>query len=616
VKSLKSLSVAVLRNAGLLCDVDTTRDEIRLIARIEKEGEPFLTVTLPTFRRDFERSLAAGRIVDDFSTAFKRHRARSGLPLFLGGFLRRVFDCDGTLLGCPSIEAIRALRQITGLFEKFFEVCDEKHERASIEAYRVCEEEMRDVWIDPGLLRELSLVAHWLFGVQFRTLDDLCRQGDLIPRHGPGATAEGLVGNNKYDIPSWPKRLDLEFPAADYVIAGYSHDRVLQSISMPEPESETPVRVVSVPKTASKARIIAIEPVAMQYAQQCLLRAFMERFNGSAPCVDLSNQDRNRIMANLGSIEGSLATLDLSEASDRVSISLVDAIFRFAPALLASLKSCRSIRAALPDGDVLSLAKFASMGSATCFPVESVCFATVAVNAVRRALKVPLRALFGRSCRKPKAREGKGRIGRLLSAVFNEIRVFGDDIIVPTEHVHVVLSDLVRVYSRPNPSKSFWTGLFRESCGGEYYAGSDVSIFRLRQRLPQDMSDGKRLLGLISFRNHAYMGGYWYVAQWCDDLLRTMRVPMPIVEPSSPVVGRSSVAFSWTPQRFHADYQTPLVRGLMVAPRIPKNESSDHGKLLKCLLPGRVEPFDDPQHLSRSGRPNTVRTKVRWGTPY
>jgi len=615
VKSLKTLHLAVLRNAGRMCDVDTTRDEKTLEARFEHEGESFLTITLPTFRVAFERALAEASSAPLLALTAFRRRGKLGLPAFLSGFLVRVFDHGGTLLQTPDIGVIQAVRQITGLLEKLFEVCDPDRELASINGYVVCEEEMADAWYDPGLLRELSLTSAWLFGRPLGAIERLCSRGDLIPRHGPGATAEGISANGKYDIPSWPLRLDQEFPVADYVLAGYSHaGDVLPLISMPEPGAETPVRVISVPKTASKARIIAVEPVSMQYAQQSLLRAFMGQFSGSAPCVNLSTQDRNRELARLGSDTQDLATLDLSEASDRVSVEVVSAVFRSQPQLLAALLASRSQRALVPGHGIITVAKFSSMGSATCFPVESIVFAAIAVNAVRKSLRVPLSAFRGKTYGR-RSSDRSRRLKRLNRVIAEQVSVFGDDIIVPTEFVHTILTDLACFSARPNGRKSFWTGRFRESCGGDYYAGEDVTITRLRRRLPGRRSDGDRLVGLIAFRNHMYQRGYWDVARLVDGWLEHLNVPMPIVDETSAVVGRSSV-FAWRAQRFHRDYQSPLVKGIMVSNRTPSSTCSEHGQLLKCLLPGRLEPFEDPQHLLRSGRPDAVRTNVRWGSPF
>jgi hypothetical protein len=79
-------------------------------------------------------------------------------------------------------------------------------------------------------------------------------------------------------------------------------------------------------------------------------------------------------MAKEGSVSGEIATIDLSDASDRVSLALVEELFGFNPGFLRFLKLSRSPFAQLPGGELVLLNKFASMGSALTFPVEAMVF--------------------------------------------------------------------------------------------------------------------------------------------------------------------------------------------------------------------------------------------------
>jgi len=239
------------------------------------------------------------------------------------------------------------------------------------------------------------------------------------------------------------------------------------------------------------------------------------------------------------------------------------------------------------------------MGSATCFPVESIIFASMALTGVWMA-------------------DGQPRISSWVHSQERAdiIRVFGDDIIVPNHATHQVLSVLCALGAKPNPTKSFWSGLFRESCGQEYYAGESVSVARLRKRLPENRRDASEVLSLVSLRNHLYDLGFWRTTRLLDEWLSDIRVPMPIVEPTSPVVGRQSVAFGYQVERYHPDTQAPLVKGIRVRAPSPVSTCSGEAALLKCLLPGRTEPFADVDHLTRSGRPETLFVSLGWGTPF
>lgn len=599
MKSLKTLAIAVLRELGARCCASgIERDVKTILSRCEHEGDSFLEITLPLLGKAFDRALDQGRW-DPCApglSAFKRARG-SVLPAFLTGFTGSVFnEIDGWLLATPDIEAIRSVRQICLMFGKIFELCPSKYEVKSIREYEDCEQFLGELIYDEELLSALGDTASNVFGGKFQSIEDGLRRHRLVPRHGPGATSDRLVGNEKFDSSYWTRRLEAVFPSASYLVANDRWWRQLQHVEIVPPGAETPVRVITVPKTAVKARVIAMEPTNVQYVQQALLREFTRLFSGNSPFVALDNQDRNRMLAQAGSKTGRLATLDLSEASDRVTVRVVSAVFRDYPLLLRALLASRSMTARLPSGKVIPLRKFASMGSATCFPVEAIVFATVALNSYRKWL-------------------GHSQLTQSdLRRAREHISVFGDDIIIPSETVHCVASDLASIGAKVNADKSFWTGRFRESCGGDYYDGEDVTVTRLRRRLPSSHHDASEVLGLASFRNQCYYAGLWKVCQLLDVWISSIG-PWPNVEPTSPVVGRVSV-LGHEVQRYHPDLQIPLVKGWKVRTASPYSESSGYGKLLKCLLPERCEPFQDPRHLTRSGRADSVSINVGWGPAY
>jgi len=163
---------------------------------------------------------------------------------------------------------------------------------------------------------------------------------------------------------------------------------------------------------------------------------------------------------------GQLATLDLKDASDLLSLELVNRLFpsNWADALTA----CRSSKTELPDGRLVTLHKHAPMGSATCFPVMALCVWAV------------LTALAPRSAK---------------SAVL----VYGDDIIVPSFMAVDAMAVLEAVGLRVNSNKSFLKGPFRESCGEEFVLGCRVTPVYLRTN-PHD--DNESLMSMMAFNNN------------------------------------------------------------------------------------------------------------------
>jgi hypothetical protein len=310
------------------------------------------------------------------------------------------------------------------------------------------------------------------------------------------------------------------------------------------------------------------------------------------PSVSYEFQEPNQLLARKGSIDSeAYATLDLSEASDRVSLRIVKDLFHFWPGLLSAILACRSQRSVLPDGTIVQLRKFASMGSALTFPIETLVFATIARMAVKRTQS--------------------SEVGVHPNTHF---RVYGDDIIVPTYAANECVHLLEAFGLKVNVHKSFWTGKFRESCGAEFYDGEDVTVVRQRSPLPYSRTDAKELISIIELRNLLYWRGLWTAASYLDGVLEDLRVPMPIVESTSTLKGRASV-FGYYPERWHPHLHSPLVKGMKVVAKPPQEPLEDYGALMKWFT-SRGEKPTEVDLLSSSGRPRIVRLKTRWAQPY
>jgi len=173
-------------------------------------------------------------------------------------------------------------------------------------------------------------------------MDHLVLNADLRPKHGPGKTADRLLGNEKYDNRTWHRRLEENFfPSVEFMLPNAGFHDILNDVDFLEPEAEMPVKVVSVPKTLKTPRIIAIEPTCVQYAQQALMEMFvdqLEKSNYLQGSIGFTDQKPNQEFAQAGSVDGSLATIDLSEASDRVSNLLVKRLFACFPRLIARFR--------------------------------------------------------------------------------------------------------------------------------------------------------------------------------------------------------------------------------------------------------------------------------------
>jgi hypothetical protein len=610
------------------CSTSTTLDYKKLEARVEAEGMSFLTITLPRFSKDFENCLDLGTVESYSFAGFKR---KGGLPLFLRGFLTRIFDPQsGSILDDPCIDSIFAIRQLTMLFGKILLPCSDARVEAAMQQYIKCEDEIAksDESIDPERLLAFASMSDLLFGELCSILNKDLYDGLNNPvvskffgKHGPGATADGLLGNQKYNLKQWSHRLEAVFPFGDYATPSVRYHYRYDDVQLVEPEDEQPVKVVPVPKTLKAPRIIAIEPSFVQFMQQSLSQPLCELLDSNLIAIDpiygsregkmvdclnsfigIADQNPNREMAREGSMFRNLATLDLSEASDRVSNQHVKLLFGRYSLLSEAVQATRSLKADVPvDGgksvQTLTLNKFASMGSALCFPVEAMVFLTIVFLAIQRAKKRPLT---------------RGNVRSFLGLV----RVYGDDIIVPVDYVRQVILELEAFGLKVNMDKSFWNGKFRESCGGDYYGGEDVTPVRVRRMFPTSLADVHEVISVVALRNLFYSKGLWMTAAHLDDKVINRLLPVfPIVEETSPALGRLSV-LPYREERHDSKLHRPLVKACVSVSRPPSSQLDGIGALLKFFLKQGEEPFADEKHLERLGRPRSVYIKTRWTTPY
>lgn len=601
MKSLFHLWESVALELGRQCQVSTDRDIKTAAVRFEHEGLAFLAITLPAYCKDLQKGLSRGRVD---RSLFQGFAWKGGLPRFLGGFLDRVFDrSTGCLLDEPDTDSLFALRQLTLLASKIEVPCSDARNRKAVLDYVECEQEVRrsDGTFDRDLWRGFRRMSLLLFGDVLAEMDRRVYNHELVPRHGPGATADRLRGNAKFDQSEWPTRLEDIFPYGEYCLPNWRYYYRLEGVDFLEPWSERPVKVTLVPKTLKTPRVIAVEPTCMQYMQQALATALVSLLEGdvnpSNGMIGFSDQEPNRLMAREGSLKGNLATLDLSEASDRVSNQHVRFMVEPFRHLAMAVDSTRSRKADVPGVGVLRLAKYASMGSATCFPIEAMVFLTVVALGIEQA-------------------HGHRLTLRGLKDLRGQVRVYGDDIIVPVHSLSDVINHLELFGLKVNVDKTFGTGKFRESCGGDYYGGTDVTPVRVRHVFPTSRQDARGVMAAVALRNNLYQVGLWDTARWMDKWIGPLLGGhYPFVSPTSPVIGRVSF-LGYETQRDHPSLHSPLVRGWVVDSKPPKSTLSGEGSLVKWLLKRSDEPFADRRHLERSGRPDAVSIKLRWASPF
>lgn len=211
-------------------------------------------------------------------------------------------------------------------------------------------------------------------------------------------------------------------------------------------------RFTSVPKDAKKNRGICIEPGLNVFGQLAIGSALKLRLKRRGLLHD-SAQDLHRRMARQASWDGLHATLDLSNASDTISSKLVELLLPHDwHAVLSELRSPMTE----VEGRWFKLEKFSSMGNGYTFELETLIFASLA-----------------HAC------------GCWVGV---DSSVYGDDTIVPTAQAKELSQLLTLCGFTINQKKSYLSGPFRESCGGDFFGGEDVRPYYMKE-LPRAASD-------------------------------------------------------------------------------------------------------------------------------
>jgi hypothetical protein len=272
-------------------------------------------------------------------------------------------------------------------------------------------------------------------------------------------------------------------------------------------------RLATVPKNRDTVRTIAIEPsgsMALQLAAGMYLEGALRSIG-----LDIRKQQPiNQALALRGSISGDLATIDLKSASDMISVDLVRALFP--DSWFSLLCHLRSSVIEVPGHGQKQLYMISTMGNGFTFPLMTLIIA---------ALIYGFRAQRG---------------GPTLFLDWSDTAVFGDDVIIPSSEYAGFVDVLGRAGLIVNLDKSFSAGPFRESCGGDFYDGVDVTPFYVRSlrqphniyvALNQLMSwSGKHELCLPRSTRYllALLGGnVRLVPEWYSDFqgLRTAQCP-------------------------------------------------------------------------------------------
>lgn len=511
---------ALLEDVG--CGHKTER---YILQRLRNEGAYFATNVLPAFSKHLLQCIEHGKWspfrLESSGVNSSPIRERQGLPVIFRGYLLDIFERtpSGYILKAqPCPVALFAIRQVCEYYYKLSLGFDESTVNTYTEKFVSDDAEVLGVGdYDAQFVEQMRKRFHTFYtSATAITPDDVARHA----HPGPG-TFSGC------DSDFWMR--NYQHPRIRHSYREYAFGlRVNKRSPMPSLESTDPSysEVLFVPKDSRGPRVIVREPydsLLIQMGYNTLMSEALERDTHYR--INFKSQSINRRLALSSSITRRYATLDLKDASDRVSNAIVMHLFRYVP-LIRTLRTFRTRNARLPSGQCVQLKKLSGMGSGFTFPTMALVIHLAICTHISRVYNLPYRQCM------------------------SHCYVYGDDIIVPTHWYEHAVQALQKVGLRVNSSKSYRYGPFRESCGGDYLHGNDVAPVRLRLSssnlnlnkftlCPSGASGiSFFLLGLERHARELVKKQLYSAAAYIYSVLEKKLGKLPLVTGDSPVLGR------------------------------------------------------------------------------
>lgn len=441
-----------------LCnDLDLcVRDREYLLRRFTAEGFKFLSIRLPFLFKAVLSGIELGKFDRTELTDFK---FKGATLQFLQSLLNRIFCRNsGQVLSTIDAGAILSIRQICEYFYKLAVPFPKQVETNAISNFIQNEKDLEGISVcEKTAAFADQLRKDFETHYSFHTAS----ASDILSNHRPRKTSGTFIGS---DSLFYLARLSDEshtFPSRNRAFAGFyksyatatsSKGYKLRPISEPD-YSE----LLFVPKDSRGPRTICRESLKRLETQMAFFDFMCENLTRiTQGAINFLDQGVNRALAESSSVDKRYATIDLKDASDRVSYNVVSRIFRNSPGLRWFIRGANRARHVMIHGTKKQLYKLAGMGSGLTFPTMSL---LISLSICRLVVN---------------------RFGLPYEYVRKNVFIYGDDIIIPIEWYDSATEGLSRIGLKTNVNKCFRNSHFRESCGADYYNGVPVIPVRLK----------------------------------------------------------------------------------------------------------------------------------------
>lgn len=421
---------------GIFRDMSISKEDSKyILRRLASEGVVFITQELPKVSKAMIEALETGFFNRKGLTSFKFKL--STLDLFQELF-SSIFDSNGRLLASPCPHSVRTIRQVC---EYLYKLClpftKEQIEKSENDFIRVDKEiaetsASAEVVVFANDLRK-DFETHWS-SLSKASADQ------ILSTNRPRSTSGTFVGSGPFYFIERESRCRLGYPSDLGGFKGYYKQYPGLTLSK---DKVHPITVsdyselLLVPKDSRGPRTICRESLHRVETQMSFFD-YVTRVltRESMGAINFLDQTVNRRIAEESSVTKQYATLDLKEASDRVSYSVIKTVFRNSPGLRFFLTGSRRASKVLVRGSFYKLNKLAGMGSGLTFPSMSLLISLAICNVVKK------------------------RTGLPYNDIRKEVFVYGDDICIPRLWVTYAVQGLSLIGLKVNENKSFRRGFF------------------------------------------------------------------------------------------------------------------------------------------------------------
>jgi len=518
-------------------------------------------------------------------------------------------------------------------FGKKLDYVDESFNSTAFRGWLDVERRLSDLTLPANHVENLHMIAE----VVLPSLGEY----DPWPKHGPGSVAErGVVRlDQKHNSIAYDPAIDRAFftgHIANYGLSedrGFSPERITPDPAVWENKKLVkfpPSRLHFVPKNLKVARSICMEPTTRMYFQQAVSDMMRMAISDCqlGKYIHLTDQTENQRLCEVGSYTGSIDTLDLSAASDSLSLDLVRRVFP--PSWKIFMLATRSKDVNTPDG-VKTVKKFAPMGSAVCFPTQCIIFALIGIYATCLhdtntpvtddtfvLSKSKLRDVLWRISRYPRG-YSKSR------GMYQPLGIYGDDICCDSRVTDTVTALLSLLGFEVNRMKSF-TGSqsFRESCGSFYLCGYDVTPLYYRVKGVRSALTVEHIYSQVHIINDSYKRGFLNLRRVLIRLLTEWPLPKKLGRFAVPFVhydGRDIFGirtFDVDNSHLRSRYNRNLQRrewkcwSIVRTPSIPHGEDHERYGYIRWWASRRDQGISQENLRSGHDIPGKPRFGWRW----